>query len=83
MRFAAWINGSAVAEDLGADAVGDGVWARRIGACEFVGGEAGDLEGFYLVKDFLCLLFLWKIGAGVAKGVRKCLPLQQRTKYHS
>ena len=52
MRFATWKNGSAVAEDLGADDVGDGVWARGIGACELVGGEAGDLDGIYVVKVF-------------------------------
>ena len=81
LRFAAWINGSAIPEDLGADAAGDGVWARGIGAREFVRGEARDLNEIYVVKDF-CFFLSWKVGVGVAKWVRKCLPLQQRTKYH-
>ena len=57
LRFSAWINGSAVAEDLGADAIGYGLCARRrIGACEFVRGEACDLNGIYLVSGFF---FVW------------------------
>ena len=57
MRFAAWINGSAVAEDLGADAAGYGVWAWGMGAREFVGGEAGDLEEFTLLRILFFFFF--------------------------